>query len=255
MHTPISVLEVRNHRPYQTFSIFPGILILIATCPSLVVAQQSPSHVEAFSYHYQGPAEWSLDGSDPKSANSTQLLAAPEPTSMISVQSRSRPTRPLLPVVPAVSPEPAETTPADAEDGILANATCTNPSLSGKGTSYFERVSIAADGTVPVPAKPLDVEASSLEEEEKDGFFGLPDRTTLVSFRESTVDATRDTVQGLGSAVRNSRGMASELVAQMDIFRPRPHCEDCGKLRRRTPIRRFMAMIRGSESADIGTTE
>jgi hypothetical protein len=230
-----------------------ALVMFLGAFPAQGWGQESLSHGDAFSYRYLGTAEWSLEESTPAPEVVSVPAPAPSSDATATVRSRKRPTRPLLPLVPAPSPKTADTIPT-AKDEASTDETCTHRAVAGKGPSYYERISIAADETAPVPVMTPDSELAN-EDEEKGGFFQLPDRTTLVSFRETTVDVTRDTVQGIGSAVRTSRGKASELVAQMEIFRPRPQCEDCGKPRRRAPIRRFMAMIRGHESSDLGTME
>ena len=209
---------------------------------------QSPSdsHADAFSYSYKGTAQWSLDREGTKGDRATSSQIAP------AMRARHIPLKPLLPILPATAPVAAEvhepatiTTKKTTKNDETA---CTNRVVIDATPTYYERISIKADGTVPTSSGLAAAETTT--EDEDSGLFSMPARTTLVAFRETTVDITRDTVKGFGEAVRTSRGMAAELAAQMDIIRPRKYCADCGQRHRRTPVRRFMAMLRGSQKVD-----
>lgn len=221
---------------------------------SLVWAQQDSDQDSAFSYTYRGLAAWALD--EPNNPQGQENLAKqplPDVTNRVTVRAKSRPTKPLLPIVPAPSHETAPVADVARTTVAAAQAACTDRSMTNHGPGYFERVSVSADTTVPI--QPKFANQAEDEPDEEGGFFGIPDRTTLVSFRETTVDVARNTVQGVGETMRTSRGKLSELGAQLDIFRPRRYCEECDQRHRRTPIRRFMALLRGSGVEDPGTLE
>lgn len=202
---------------------------------------------DPFSFDYRGPSVWSLDGRDINAASSPSLN---QQASAITVPRKAA--KLLLPIVPAADPTAAVPAEEFADDVSYPDAACTANRTASHTTSYVELTSVVADHSFDslassAVATSADGVGDTAGESESNDSGGAK----LVTFREQSAEAVVETAKGVGEAMGRSRGILSEISSQLDIIRPRRFCEECGQRHRRTPVRRFMALIRSGRDEGL----